>query len=216
MAHFLYANACAKSKHLITTTWDMYQEKMGFMLTFWNMADVPFSYCHCTLYLANQDPAKYAWNKYALTAFFFLYLFVYWVWDTSNGQKDSFRTMERGTFVKRRTFPQLPWQELYNPKTIMADNGDAILADGWYGLARKINYSFDLYFTVSWGLFTGFDSPFPWFCLVFFTVMIARRAMRDITKCRQKYGDAWRQYEKQVPYLFIPVNSKLCPLSDGL
>ncbi|TGO76747.1 hypothetical protein BELL_0139g00120 [Botrytis elliptica] len=186
MAHFLYANACAKSKHLITTTWDMYQEKMGFMLTFWNMADVPFSYCHCTLYLANQDPAKYAWNKYALTAFFFLYLFVYWVWDTSNGQKDSFRTMERGTFVKRRTFPQLPWQELYNPKTIMADNGDAILADGWYGLA------------------------------LFFTVMIARRAMRDITKCRQKYGDAWRQYEKQVPYLFIPVNSKLCPLSDGL
>ncbi|TGO48841.1 hypothetical protein BCON_0228g00130 [Botryotinia convoluta] len=155
MAHFLYANACAKAEHLITTTWDMYQEKMGFMLTFWNMAGVPFSYCHCTLCLANQDPAKYAWNKHALTAFFVLYLFVYWVWDTSNGQKNSFRMMERGTFVKRRTFPQLPWQEVYNPKTITSDNGDTILADGWYGLARKVHYSCDLFFAISWGLITG-------------------------------------------------------------
>ncbi|ESZ96435.1 Delta(24(24(1)))-sterol reductase [Sclerotinia borealis F-4128] len=42
MAHFLYAKACAKAEHLITTTWDMYQEKLGFMLAFWNMAGVPF------------------------------------------------------------------------------------------------------------------------------------------------------------------------------
>ena len=37
--------------------------------------------------------------------------------------------------------------------------------------------------------------------------MIVHRAMRDIERCRLKYGDAWRAYEKQVPYLFIPV----CP-----
>ncbi|KAK1141872.1 C-24(28) sterol reductase [Aspergillus melleus] len=204
MAYFLYANACAKAEHLITTTWDMYQEKLGFMLIFWNMAGVPMSYCHCVLYLANRDPATYAWNKYAMTALFVSYLFVYYVWDTANSQKNSFRMMERGTFVKRKTFPQLPWQEVKNPRTIPTKTGDKILADGWYGLARKVHYSCDMFFALSWGLITGFESPFPWFYPVFFSVMIAHRARRDINKCRRKYGDAWREYEKQVPYLFIP------------
>lgn len=206
MAHYIYANACSKAEHLITTTWDMYQEKLGFMLTFWNMAGVPMSYCHCTLYLANHHPSTYAWNKYALAALFVSYLFVYWVWDSANSQKNVFRMMERGTWVKRHTFPQLPWQELHNPKTIVSENGDTILADGWYGLARKVHYSCDMFFAISWGLITGFNSPFPWFYPVFFSVMIAHRAMRDIHKCRTKYGEAWKQYEKQVPYLFIPVS----------
>lgn len=66
------------------------------------------SYCHCTQYLANHDPSTYVWNKYALAALYFYYLFVYWVWDNANSQQNSFR-MERGIFVKRKTFPQLPW-----------------------------------------------------------------------------------------------------------
>lgn len=35
--------------------------------------------------------------------------------------------------------------------------------------------------------------------------MITHRAYRDIQRCRAKYGEAWREYERQVPYLFIPV-----------
>lgn len=215
MAHFLYANACAKGEHLIVTTWDMYQEKLGFLLIFWNMAGVPMSYCHCTLYLANHDPSTYAWNKYALTALFVAYLFVYWVWDTANGQKNSFRMMERGTFVKRKTFPQLPWQEVYNPKAIETETGDRILADGWYGIARKIHYTCDMFFALSWGLITGFDSPLPWFYPVFFCVMIGHRAIRDITRCRKNYGNAWKEYEKQVPYLFIPVSLQRISQIEG-
>lgn len=49
-------------------------------------------------------------------------------------------------------------------------------------------------------------SPFPWFYFIFFMVMIIHRARRDIARCRRKYGDAWTQYEKEVPYLFIPVS----------
>lgn len=211
MAHYLYANACAKGEHLIVTTWDMYYEKWGFMLIFWNMAGVPLSYCHCTLYLANRDPAEYAWNKWALAALYISYLGVYYVWDTCNGQKNSFRMMERGTFVKRGTFPQLPWQEVKNPKVIETDCGDRLLADGWYGLARKVHYTCDAYFAITWGLITGFNSPFPWFYPVFFCGMIAHRAMRDIQRCRQKYGAAWEEYERQVPYLFIPVSQPVEP-----
>ena len=155
MAHYLYANACSKGEELIITTWDMYYEKWGFMLIFWNLAGVPLSYCHCTIYLANHDPAEYRWNRYALAAFYVAYLFWYWVWDSCNSQKNRFRAMEKGKVVWRKTFPQVPWQTIKNPKTIETPQG-TILVDGWYGLARKIHYFADVWFSVSWGLITGF------------------------------------------------------------
>ncbi|EAS37114.3 Delta(24(24(1)))-sterol reductase [Coccidioides immitis RS] len=204
MAHFLYANACSKGEECIIATWDIYYEKWGFMLIFWNLAGVPLSYCHCTVYLASHAPETYRWNKYALAAMYVSYLFVYWIWDTTNSQKNRFRQQQRGDMVLRKTFPQLPWQTVENPRTITSKKGDTILVDGWYGYARKIHYTCDLYFALMWGLVTGFESPFPWFYPVFFAAMIAHRAMRDIQRCRAKYGEAWTQYEKEVPYLFIP------------
>lgn len=209
MAHYLYANACSKGEELITTTWDMYYEKWGFMLIFWNLAGVPLSYCHCTIYLANHDPAEYRWNRAALAVFYIAYLFWYWVWDSCNSQKNRYRAMERGKLIGRRTFPQVPWQTIQNPKVIKSPQG-TILVDGWYGLARKIHYTADIWFSMSWGLITGFNSPFPWFYPVFFLCMIAHRVSRDIHRCRQKYGDAWLEYERRVPYLFIPVCTFLC------
>lgn len=175
------------------------------MLIFWNLAGVPLSYCHCTIYLANHHPDTYRWNPYALTALFAAYLFVYWVWDTANSQKNRFRQQERATEVFRNAFPQLPWQTLENPKKIVTPQG-TILIDGWYGLARKVHYTCDLYFALNWGLITGFKSPFPWFYPLFFACMISHRCLRDIQRCRAKYGDAWKEYEKTVPYLFIPVS----------
>ncbi|KAI9840516.1 MAG: C-24(28) sterol reductase [Sclerophora amabilis] len=204
MAHFLYANACAKGEECIVTTWDMYYEKWGFMLIFWNLAGVPLSYCHCTIYVANHDPSTYRWNRPFLIFLYVAYLFVYWIWDTTNSQKNRFRQMERGQFIDRKTFPQLPWGTVKNPKTIETKTGDKILVDGWYGYARKIHYTCDTFFALCWGLITGFSSPFPWFYPVFFVVMIGHRAYRDIQRCEEKYGESWQEYKRRVPYLFIP------------
>ncbi len=45
MAHMvlatgLYVNACAKAEQMVPQTWDMFHEKFGWMLIFWNMAGV--------------------------------------------------------------------------------------------------------------------------------------------------------------------------------
>jgi delta24(24(1))-sterol reductase len=124
----------------------MYFEKLGFLLTFWNMAGVPFTYCHCALYLANHHPSEYHWNRYALAVFSILYVFFYWMWDSANGQKNAFRHKEKGQLIKRNTFPQ----------TIQTDTGDHIMVDGWFAIIRKPNYVPDMFFSMSWGLITGF------------------------------------------------------------
>ncbi|KAG8526314.1 uncharacterized protein KY384_000307 [Bacidia gigantensis] len=209
LAHFLYANACSKAEEAIVTTWDMYHEKWGFMLIFWNMAGVPYTYCHCAIYLASHAPAEYHWNRALLALLYISYLFVYWVWDSCNGQKNRFRQQERGTLSYRKTFPQVPWTTLENPNTIKTKTGDSILVDGWYKYARKVHYTCDMYFALTWGLVTGFKSPFPWFYAAFFLPMIIHRAIRDQQKCRRQYGSAWDEYEKQVPYWFIPINALL-------
>ena len=49
--------------------------------------------------------------------------------------------------------------------------------------------------------------------------MISHRALRDIQRCRNKYGETWAEYERQVPYLFIPVRNlsvKLWFITDFL
>jgi len=101
------------------------------MLIFWNLAGVPLSYCHCTIYLANHHPSVYHWNRFALVALYVSYLFMYWIWDTTNSQKNRFRQQERGTLMERKTFPQLPWQTVKNPKIIKTNTGDSIFVDGW-------------------------------------------------------------------------------------
>lgn len=117
--------------HLLIGSRDMYYEKWGFMLIFWNLAGVPLSYCHCTIYLANHAPSMYRWNRFALVLFYASYLFIYWVWDTSNSQKNHFRQEERGTHSERKAFPQLPWKTVKNPKKIETHTGDSLLVDGW-------------------------------------------------------------------------------------
>lgn len=134
----------------------MYWEKLGFLLTFWNMAGVPFTYCHGSLYLANHDPSEYRWSRPALAAFAIVYLFMYWMWDSSNGQKNSFRQQERGQLIKRKTFPQMPWTVIENPRVLETNAGDRILLDGWFAIVRKPSYVPDMFFSLSWGFITGF------------------------------------------------------------
>ena len=201
IAHGLYVNACMKGEECIPTTWDVFHEKFGWMLIFWNYVGVPFVYCFQSFYILKNNiqlPLAY------MLPLLGVLLCAYYVWDTANSQKNRFRMQQRGTFIKRKAFPQLPWGTLKNPKYIKTASGSLLLTDGWYRHTRKAHYTADTVMAITWGLSCGFSGLLPYLYPIFFIGMITHRYTRDMDRCAKKYGVDWILYCKTVKYKFIP------------
>lgn len=201
---WLYTNACVKGEECIVPTWDIAHEKWGWMLCFWNLAGVPIMYTWNSMFLLAHPEREMGALQTAV--FFALYLLAYYVWDTSNSQKNHFRSVLAGTYKARPwyVFPQLPWKVLQNPSYISTKAGTPLLTDGWFKYARKLNYTMDIYFALAWGFACGTTYFLPFFYFVFFTSFIFHRACRDDERCRAKYGEDWERYRSTVKYLLVP------------
>ena len=202
LAHWLYANACHKGEECIPVTWDIFYEKWGWMIIYWNLAGVPFVYSFQSRFILKHHPIGN--NLYFDILIFAMLISAYYVWDTAGSQKCRFRMMERGIRVERKTFPQFSWGTLANPKYLETASGSKLLIDGWYRYARKIHYTADTVMALCWGFSCGFSRFLPYFYVCFFSGMILHRYTRDYHRCSKKYGKDWEKYCKIVPYVFVP------------
>lgn len=70
----------------------------------------------------------------------------------------------------------------------------------------KLSYQSDL--TQSCVLFlifpVGFNHLIPYFYLIYLITLLVHRNARDERQCRKKYGSAWDEYCKAVPYRIFP------------
>jgi delta24(24(1))-sterol reductase len=198
---YLYSNACMKGEECVPTTWDIFYEKWGWMLIFWNIAGVPYVYSFQAQYIL-KNPKDF--NTFELLALFLVVTFAYYVWDTSQSQKNRFRAGLSGSYVPRKAFPQLPWGTLKDPKYLKTECGSLLLVDGWWKFARKIHYSADVVMASVWALSCGVSGILPFFYPVFFMGMIYHRYSRDTHRCRRKYGKDWDKYTSIVKYAFVP------------
>jgi len=204
LATGLYINACAKGEECIPQTWDMYHEKWGFMVIFWNLAGVPFSYIYSVVYMASHDPENYRFSTATYYILFGTILTAYYIWDTCMAQKSHFKMQTQGIYKHRKTFPQLPWNTVQKPTFIQTKHGNRLLTSGWWAYSRKPNYVADWVMSFTWGACIGTASIIPYFYSVFFITVLIHRCSRDFERCSRKYGEDWDRYCEVVKYKFIP------------
>ncbi|XP_006901515.1 PREDICTED: delta(14)-sterol reductase isoform X2 [Elephantulus edwardii] len=89
-------------------------------------------------------------------------------------------------------------------ETIPTATGRQLLVSGWWGMVRHPNYLGDLIMALAWSLPCGTAHLLPYFYLLYFTSLLVHREARDERLCRQKYGLAWQEYCRRVPYRIVP------------
>eukprot|EP00980_Cylindrotheca_fusiformis_P004233 scaffold918_cov126-Cylindrotheca_fusiformis.AAC.12 len=172
----------------ILTTMDVTTDGFGYMLAFGDLTWVPFSYSIQAKYLVNHDPHL---PLPSLAAIVVLHIAGYLIFRGANGQKDKFRRDPNDPQVSHLSYLQ-------------TKRGTKLLTSGWWGMARKINYTGDWIMGLTWCLVCGFDSIVPYFYAIYFAILLIHRSIRDDEMCAHKYGDDWLEYKRQVPYRFIP------------
>ncbi len=184
----LYVWDALYQERAILTTMDITTDGFGFMLVFGDLAWVPFTYTLQARYLVDFDPQLSIWMLGGILLTNFI---GYSIFRGANSQKDAFRRDPNGDDVKHLNYLQ-------------TKRGTRLLTSGYWGLARKINYTGDWIMGLSWCMVCGFDSIVPYFYAIYFCILLIHRSERDDHMCHVKYGDDWITYKNTVPYRFIP------------
>lgn len=174
----------------ILTTMDITMDGFGFMLAFGDLAWVPGVYTLQARYLAVHPGASSLVNAVAvLVGAIGMYVF-----RASNSQKDAWK---RSQDASDPAFKGIQFVQTAGKTKLLAEGS-------WWGVARHVNYFGDWIMSVAWCLPTGFATPFTYFYPAYFAVLLVHREMRDEEKCAAKYGKAWEEYCRRVPYKIIP------------
>lgn len=81
---------------------------------------------------------------------------------------------------------------------------NVLLSSGWWGISRHFHYIPEILGAFCWTVPALFESPLPYFYVIFLTCLLTERAFRDDRRCAEKYGPGWNEYCERVPYKIIP------------
>ncbi|MES1921661.1 C-24(28) sterol reductase, partial [Bonamia ostreae] len=109
--HLCFVNACFKGEQCVINSFDIIEEKFGWMLLMLDIVMVPFVFPLQTLYIYSAGIEGQ--SKLYLFVIFLLNILGYFIFDTANSQKDYFREGENPV---KRGFPNLCWGKLDNPR----------------------------------------------------------------------------------------------------
>jgi len=182
----------------ILSTMDITTDGFGFMLAWGDLAWLPFTYGVQARYLVDHDPGLPPWM---------LMMSVvgaaggYYIFRSANAQKDQFRRDPTHESVKHL--------QVMDVQNLQTGRPSKLLISGWWGRARKINYTGDWLMSYSWCMpcgcpWTKSGCVLTYFYPIYFAALLIQRAGRDDHFCKEKYGEAWTEYKKRVPYIFVP------------
>ncbi|ELQ33203.1 Delta(14)-sterol reductase [Pyricularia oryzae Y34] len=205
----------------ILTMMDITTDGLGFMLTFGDIAWLPFLYSTQTRYLSTYPVTLGPAGLAIVSAVFATGLYIF---RSSNSQKNLFRRDPNHPSVKNLSY-------------IQTKRGTRLLTAGWWGMSRHINYFGDWLQASPFSLPTGiagymilpagsavaeagatmvdgrqviqgaargWGMLFTYLYVVYFAVLLIHREGRDDVACSEKYGEDWEKYKKAVKYKILP------------
>ena len=186
--HFWYILDALWFEEAILTTMDIIHDGFGYMLAFGDLAWVPFTYTLQARYLVDHPTEL---SPLAVVAIVALNIAGYALFRGSNSQKDVFR--------RNPAHPAIS-----HLKTISTQKGTKLIVSGWWGICRHPNYVGDLMMGLAWCLPCGLTHVIPYFYIIYFTILLVHRQLRDEGHCRAKYGKDWDRYCGIVRWRLIP------------
>jgi Delta14-sterol reductase len=168
-------------------TWDIIAEHFGLMLVWGDYVFIPFGFSVQNFFLLHDMRALSYGEVGAIVAVFCA---GFTVFRGANSQKHRFKTDPTATI----------WGK--PPITV---GGGRLLASGFWGMARHMNYTGDLLLALSYCLPCGFRAgSLPYFYFVYLMLLTVHREKRDDERCSAKYKSAWDEYCLRVPYRMVP------------
>lgn len=79
-----------------------------------------------------------------------------------------------------------------------------LLTSGWWGISRHFHYLTEVLGAFLWSVPALFEHFMPYLYVAFLIVLLVHRARRDDSRCARKYGTAWDEYRRLVPYRILP------------
>lgn len=182
------------------STIDISVDKFGFYEGWGCVAFVPTFYTLTSLYLIKHSPVHvFGFWSFVFTLMFGLSMILL------NYETDRQRTAFRASGGKSTIWGRQP---LAIAAVYQSDDGHSkkslLLASGMWGLARHINYAFELAAAFAWSMPALTTSVIPYMYFGFLFVLLLHRSSRDEEKCKLKYTKYWDKYCVAVPYRILP------------
>lgn len=185
------SSSCASlivHQHVHLYTYDLFAERMGFKLIWGCLCFYPFFYEIGLWSLLEADDAHDISAPHAgLAALCFA---VGWACSRgANNQKYLFKIA-----------PSKPFLGFIPPRCVPHTR---LLCSGWWGVSRHINYLGEILMAIGLALPGGW-SVLPWLYPLYYVALLFPREREDSRVCQRKYGSAWTEYCKAVPFRIIP------------
>ena len=211
------------------TTMDITMDGFGFMLAFGDLVWLPFIYSLQARYLAVY-PVNL--GLLGLSGILAVQGLGYWIFRSANNEKNRFRTNPKDPKIAHLKFIQTKagsklltsgWWGTARHINYLGDwimawsyclptglagylvrQGNPMSTDGKHPMDGHIAAGTRLGTQIVQGGAKGWGMIITYFYLVYFTILLIHREMRDEEKCMTKYGKDWEEYRKKVPYRILP------------